>query len=358
MSKIRDFILKFSKNDMSDIHIREGEYIYYRKEGLLLKSDLRIYREDIVSFLEENNIFFIKKLNHVKEIDFSLVLFQSTMRFRANMFLTMSKIALVLRLIKEDIKSFKELNLTISEEQISDFSSGLIFITGPTGSGKTSSQAAIIEYINKNFSKHIICIEDPIEYSFINKKSIISQREIGCDSLDFNRALVSSLRQDPDIIVIGEVRDFQTLDIAMKAAETGHLCFCTMHTLGIRSTIERILGLVDGVEREDILMQLSQLIRCVLSQQLVILRDGTRVPVVEFTKLDKSISNLIREGKLNQLESYIMTKSKQGMINMDKELIKLHEEGLISHRDLIKLCIDREFVKNKVSVNGGEFYVY
>ena len=263
------------------------------------------------------------------------------------MFFNMGKTGISLRKISTEIKSFTELSIPVKVENLCGFSSGIVFITGPTGSGKTTSLAAIIDYINENSKRHIITIEDPIEFVFKNKNSIITQREVGKDTASFSDAIKSALRQDPDVIVIGEIRDKDTMINAISAAQTGHLCFCTLHTIGAVDTIERIMGFFSGDEKEKIRFEVSIVLKAILSQQLIKLEDS-RLPIVEFIKIEKSISNIIKEGKINQIQNYIQINSSKGLVSMDSELLKMYYKGFINREDILRKCLDKEYVLKNI----------
>lgn len=345
LKTIMDIINDLSKCDYSDIHIKSGEKIAIRFLGEIHFLDYIVEYSDIVSFLEKV-IGISKYENENFEKDFSFS--YEKYRYRGNVFFSMGKISLSLRKISHEIKSFKELNIAIEEDFLCDFSSGLVFITGATGSGKTTSLAAIIQHINENSKKHIITIEDPVEYTFKNKKSIITQREVGRDTSSFSSAIKSSLRQDPDIIVIGEIRDKHTMKAAINAAQTGHLCFCTLHTIGAVSTIERILGFFSNEEKEEVRFELSMILKAIFSQQLVKIEEK-RIPIVEFLSVEKSISNIIKEGKINQIQNYIHINSSKGLISMDSELLKIYYEGKITEKTIFKICLDKEYIQKNIN---------
>ena len=355
MSRILDFIENLRDSDYSDIHIREGERISIRILGDIIRTDTVTEIKDITDFIKEIGLEFKdgfssycdeEKSDSSYERDFSF--YYSGFRFRGNMFFNMGKTGISLRKISTEIKSFTELSIPVKVENLCGFSSGIVFITGPTGSGKTTTLAAIVQYINENCRKHIITIEDPIEFVFKNKNSIITQREVGKDTASFSDAIKSSLRQDPDVIIIGEVRDAETMRNAIRAAETGHLCFCTLHTVGSVSTVERIAGMFSGDEKERIKFELSTVLKAILSQQLLKV-ENRRVPVVEFLLTDKSVLNMIKEGKTGQIPNYIHTNSSKGLISMDTELLKVYSEGMISRDVLMNKCIDREYIGKSVS---------
>ncbi len=346
LGKITNLISSISIYDYSDIHIKEDEKVAIRILGEIEFLDLTLRLKDIEIFLEEVGLKKSKDLLSGEEIDFSFS--QQGYRYRGNIFHSMSKVSITLRRISYQIKDFKELGISINVESLSSYSGGLVFITGPTGSGKTTSLAAIIENINKNSKKHIITIEDPVEYTFENKNSIITQREVGKDTASFYHAIKSAMRQDPDIIVIGEVRDKETMRAALSAAQTGHLCFCTLHTLGAVATIDRILGFFSNDEKEKIGFELSMVLRAIFSQQLVKIGEK-RIPVVEFMKVEKSISNIIKEGKINQIQNYIHINASKGLVSMDKELLKIYKKGLITKNKLRSICLDKEYIEKNIN---------
>lgn len=361
LNKIEVFLNNIN-NNISDIHIREEENIIVRINGRIEYSDTYTTRKEIIDFLKLHRI-----LNNSKEeykyygfeqffSENDIAIDNQKNRFRGNIFLySCGKLGIVFRKIDKYIKSIEELGIPDILKKICNLNSGLFIITGPTGSGKTSTQAAIIKYINENYQKHIITIEDPIEYVFRNEKSIITQREIGKDSESFGCALKYSLRQDPDVIVIGEIRDNETLKAAMNAAETGRLCICTMHTLGVAATIDRIIDIFESDEKEKYRFQLSMVLECIYSQQLISVKQDLssikRVVVSEVLIADKSSRNMIREGKNNQIANYLITNKEKGMISMDDELVKLYNRNIIEYEQLIFHCIDREYIDKKVSKN-------
>lgn len=366
MSKILKTLTMLDEK-ISDIHIREGENIFIRSNGTLKSTDIKVNYEEIVEFLvrieqrleflyrynidtgEDNNVYKQKIDEYFRNgFDFSFEL--ESIRYRVNGFMfSNGRLGMVLRKNSSTIRTFEELGLPSTLKELCKIKSGLFIISGPTGSGKTSTLSAILEYINQNLKKHIVTIEDPIEYVFENKKSIFTQREFADDFISFSDALKSVLRQDPDIIVIGEVRDEETLETAMRAAETGHLCICTMHTLGSVATIDRILDLFKSEEKDKYRAQLAMVLKVIFSQQLISIEQGkNRTVVSELLIVDKSVQNMIRENKVNQISNHIITNSKKGMLLMDNELIELYKKGIIDIVQLESSCIDSEFIR-KVS---------
>lgn len=336
--------------DISDIYFIEGEKVSYRKHLYIDFLEHVVSREEIEVFLNEiEKTYVLEGIYKNYNIDFSFRF--GRYRFRSNLFLDRGRYALIMRKIEDEIKDINGLCLPTEVETVCNFNSGIVFITGPTGSGKSTTMASLIENINLNMKKHIITIENPIEQVFENKKSVINQREILVDVKDFSSGVISSLRQDPDIIVIGEVRDIETMSAAMMAAETGHLCICTLHTIGAANSIERVIGMYPKSEQDAIRFELSLVLRAILSQQLLIIEENNTEkirPVVEFMISDKSISNMIKENKINQISNYIMTNKEKGMISMDKTLIELYKNKKIKIEQVIEKSIDKDFVRKNI----------
>ena len=279
------------------------------------------------------------------EVDFSVSL-DNGARFRVNAYKQKGDYALAIRVINIIIPSFEELNLPLSISTFTQKNKGLVLVTGPTGSGKSTTLASLIDMINKNRQTHIITLEDPIEYIHNHKKSIINQREIGRDSVDFNSALRASLRQDPDVILIGEMRDAETISIALRAAETGHLVFSTMHTIGAAKTIDRIIDSFEASKQQQIRSQLSTVCTGIVSQQLIpTIDEKARVVATEVMIPNTAIRNLIRENKIYQIQNIIQTSSKQNMFSMDQDISRLYKQGLISKENLINKCNDLQYIK-------------
>lgn len=333
------------EEDISDFHLREGSTLYYREEGRLKRFDYELTSNDFADLVGSQRFESYLNDSRGNEMDFSLEL--ASMRYRCNMFTSMGRMGLVMRRIVSGVKTIDEMGLPTSFKKVAAMKSGLVIISGPTGSGKSTSMAAIVEEINRSQEKHIISIEDPIEYEFESKKSLISQREVGRDTASFSDGLKNSLRQDPDVIMIGEIRDEETLKIGLRAAETGHLCIATIHTLGSAASIDRILDMFSLSDRDKIASNLALVLRAVISQNLVMTSKGRRV-CFDILFVDKSVSNMIREGKTNQIPNYMSTGKFKDMNSMDDDLIKLYDEGLIGLTDIKTNCLDINYCKRKV----------
>ena len=344
MNNIENVLLSLEKEEISDIHISEGRNVSYRKDGEIYFMNRGISRNDIVEFTESiGKVKIMREQEVFEETDCSFKI--GKFRYRGNIYTQRKSVSISIRRIP-GIKTIEELGLPEEINKIFGITSGIVFITGPTGSGKTTTLSAIIEHINRNYRKHIITIEDPIEYIFESKKSIVTQREVGVDTQSFSGAIKSSLRQDPDIIVIGEIRDAQTMKTALRAAETGHLCIATLHTTGSMATIERIIGMFSEGEKDKVRYELSIVLKAVMSQKLIKSEKG-RIPVVEFMNVDKPIANMIREEKLNQIPNYIYTNKSKGMISMDCQLVDLYRLNRISREEMVCQSIDKEYVSKR-----------
>jgi twitching motility protein PilT len=251
-------------------------------------------------------------------------------RYRANIFFERGDLSIAIRLINNEIKSIVELNLPYKLFNLIKRPMGLILVTGPTGSGKSTTLAAMINEINKDEEKHIITIEDPIEYVFTNKKSIVHQREIGKDLLTFDDGLISVLRQDPDVIMLGELRDKLSVDTVLKASETGHLVISTLHTSSAKSTINRITGIYESHELDKIRNLLADSLIAIISQKLYKRIDGDGViPAFEIMINTTATANLIRKGEVGQIDSYLLMDQKIGSISMEKSVESLVKKGII-----------------------------
>jgi len=267
-------------------------------------------------------------------------------RFRVNLFYQRGCMAATFRRLSDHVADLKELNLPETLYDLCELQDGMVLVTGPTGSGKTSTLAALIERINESRPCHIMTIEDPVEYVFDHKTALINQRELYTDVPSFAEGLRSALREDPDVILVGEMRDLETMRTAIMAAETGHLVLATLHTRDATSTIGRIVGVYPTDEQEQIAHQLSLALRAVISQKLIRLKDGSgRVPAMEIMMVTPGISNMIRRHKTEQIRSVIETGAAQGMQSMEHAFIRLYKEGKIDRQTVLKNARDVNFVE-------------
>jgi twitching motility protein PilT len=282
------------------------------------------------------------------EIDFAYSI-PNVGRYRVNIFKQRGTYALVIRIINTVIPKPELLGLPLPVVELTMKKRGLVLVTGPTGSGKSTTLASLIDSINTNYSNHIITLEDPIEYLHKHKKSIVNQREIGSDSLSFANALRVALREDPDVILVGEMRDFETIEIAITAAETGHLVFSTLHTIGAVNTIDRIIDVFPPHQQQQIRVQLASVLEGVISQQLIPTADGKgRAAAFEVLLPNPAIRSLIREGKNHQIASFIQTNRKQGMLLMDDALYDLFIRGMINRDQALAYAQDQASMERKL----------
>lgn len=266
-------------------------------------------------------------------------------RFRVNVFKQRGSHAIAIRVVGLKIPTLNELGFPPVMKELTEKQRGLVLVTGPTGSGKSTTLAAMINEINMTRAEHIITLEDPVEYLHKHNKCIINQREIGKDSLSFKNALRAVLREDPDVILVGEMRDVETISIAITAAETGHLVLSTLHTIGAAKTIDRIIDVFPPYQQQQIRVQLSTVIQGIVSQQLLPKADGSgRVAALEIMVVTPAIQNLIREGKSHQIDSAVQTGGKYGMKTMDMALADLYKKSMISYDTALTYSVDREIL--------------
>ncbi len=351
----------------SDLHICTDAAPVIREDGELKRLNYEKFTPQVTQrmmyeIISDDNV---TKFETTKELDFSYALptpvhmrkpGQTNIiraRFRVNMYRDRGSVAAAFRLISSRIPTVEELNLPPLLKHLSERPRGLILVTGPTGSGKSTSLAAMVNHINENFSHHIITIEDPVEYLHQHKQCIINQRELGQDTLSFNNALRASLREDPDVLLVGEMRDMETISLAVTAAETGHLVFATLHTNNAAESIDRIIDVFPPGQQEQIRIQLSNNLIAIVSQQLLPRVSGPgRLPANEIMIATPAIRNLIRENKTHQIPSSIQTSAAAGMISMDQCLRDMYMKGLITLEDAMTRCMNPEELKKMINLGG------
>lgn len=334
----------------SDIHITVDSTPVARIKGKFIKLTDKILTkydtEEMAKEIAGEKNF--KRIQEHGECDFSVAI-ESGERFRVNAYKQKGHYAIAIRTITSQIPSFETLGLPEVLKTFTEKHKGLVLVTGPTGSGKSTTLASLIDIINENQQRHIITLEDPIEYVHHHKQSLVNQREIGQDTESFNTALRAILRQDPDVILVGEMRDPETISIALTAAETGHLVFSTLHTVGSAKTIDRIVDMFPSEQQQQIRTQLSTVCEGVISQQLLQTIDGRkRVAALEVMVATPAIRNLIRENKTYQIPNMIQTGSKFGMQSMDQELVNLYRQGSITRDSVLSRCTDYEYTSRLV----------
>lgn len=331
-AELEDLLEIVGENNASDLHLTVGRHPSIRVDGRL--RDLskypvltREHAENLIhSFISEEQK---NKLSEMREIDFSYG-YKDKSRFRVNVFYQKGYLSAALRFLPSKIRTVKQLNLPSIIEKFALHSQGFFLVVGPTSHGKTTTLAAMVDYINHNFNKHIVTIEDPIEYIFNQDKCIVEQREVGSDTISFDRALRSALRQDPDVIMLGEMRDLETISTALTAAETGHLVLATLHTNSAAQTIDRIIDIFPAEAKNQVRSQLAASLLGIVSQRLVPRVDFGRTPAVEVLVANSAIRNLIREGKIYQIDLVIETSVEEGMVSLNRFLADLVQKKEIS----------------------------
>ena len=343
---LKELLVNTIEMGASDLHLTVGVPPTVRKNGKLVQiGKENLLPNDIEKFAKEILDSKYDEYLEIGEYDISYSL-TGVGRFRVNVFKQRNSDAIAIRVIALKIPTLEELRYPTVLKEIANKQRGLILVTGPTGSGKSTTLAAMINEINSSRQGHIITLEDPIEYLHKHKSCIINQREIGKDSKSYQNALKAILREDPDVILVGEMRDLETISIAITAAETGHLVLSTLHTIGAAKTIDRIIDVFPPYQQQQVKVQLSSVLQAVVSQQLIEKSDGSgRTAALEVMVTTPGIQNLIREGKTHQIESAVQTGSKYGMKTMDMALADLYKRGAISSESAISYSVDRETLK-------------
>jgi len=342
--RVETLLEEVVKKKASDLHLQVGVAPMLRVDGALSpvpNSDVlteESIEQLIFAILDEDQKQILLK---DKEFDFSFA-FGDLGRFRVNAFHERGNMAAALRLIPNEISTVEQLGLPSVVNKFADYPRGLVLVTGPTGSGKSTTLAAMINKINNERASHIITIEDPIEYTHKSNKSIIVQREVHYDTYSFSAALRSSLREDPDVVLIGEIRDLETISSAITIAETGHLVFATLHTNSASQSIDRIIDVFPPHQQPQIRTQLASILMAICSQRLIPVIGGGRIAAAEILIATPAVRNIVREGKSHQLEAVIQTGAEHGMQSMDKTLVSLIHNGTITYDEARNYAVDLE----------------
>lgn len=351
LTPLKDLLGTTMEQSASDLHLTVGVPPVIRVNGELKQ----IGSEKLQPIDTENYAKVIlgeayNEYVRVGEMDTSFAI-PGIGRFRVNIFKQRGSHAIAIRVVGLKIPTLADLQFPSVTKDIITNKRGLVLVTGPTGSGKSTTLAAMINEINATRAAHIITLEDPIEYLHKHNKSIINQREIGKDTLSYANALRSILREDPDVILVGEMRDLETISVALTAAETGHLVFSTLHTIGAAKTIDRIVDVFPPYQQQQVKIQLAAVLKGIVSQQLLPKSDGKgRKAALEIMIATTAIQNMIREGKTHQVESSIQTGAKYGMKTMDMSLAELYKKGLISYETALSYAIDRDMLSKIISL--------
>ena len=335
----------------SDIFIVAGLPLSYRVNGVLFHKGERLMPDSTEAFIRQ-----IYELTHTHPIDdflkngdddFSFAI-RGLSRFRVSTYKQRGSLAAVIRVITFELPNPAELGIPDAVMGLSEYTKGMVLVTGPAGSGKSTTLACLVDRINSTKQDHIITLEDPLEYLHRHKESIVSQREISTDTENYLVALRAALRQSPDVILLGEMRDFETIQTAMTAAETGHLVLSSLHTIGAANTISRIIDVFDASQQRQIAVQLSMVLKAVVSQQLIPAKNGTLVPAFEIMVMTPAISNMIRDNKVHQIDGIIYTSAKEDMISMDNSLLELYRKGIITQETVLQYCTNPEMTRKKL----------
>lgn len=356
MNDLLDVLRKAVDLGASDIFIVAGQPLCCKVEGDIVSIDqVRVMPDlakDLISQAYNLADRPMDRFDETGDDDLSVSV-SGLARFRINTYKQRGSYSAVIRIIAFDIPDFSRMRIPQEVLRIADETKGIVLVTGPAGSGKSTTLACIIDQINKTRNCHIITLEDPIEYLYKNDKSIISQREVELDTVDYVTALRASLRQAPDVILLGEMRDHDTISTALTAAETGHLMLSTLHTLGSANTVDRIIDVFPPAQQAQVRIQLSMLLRTVISQQLVPNTNSGVSPVFEIMQVNNAIRNMIRESKTHQIDTVITSSASEGMISMDNSLLELHKKGEITAEAAINHALGQEAMIKRVKAMGS-----
>ncbi|OGS01888.1 MAG: type IV pili twitching motility protein PilT [Elusimicrobia bacterium RIFCSPLOWO2_12_FULL_59_9] len=355
-STLKELFLLMRQKQASDLHLTSGVPPVLRIDGHLIQTPFEPLTPDacqrlVYSLMSEQQR---SRFEQTNEIDMAFAI-EGLGRLRMNVYRQRGRVGAAIRAVPSDFKSFEELGLPPVSFKLMELSNGIILITGESGSGKSTTLASMINYLNQNESMHIVTIEDPIEFVHEHRKSLVNQREVGSDTESFSQALKYILRQDPDVILIGEMRDLETISTALNVAETGHLVLATLHTQDSVQTFNRIIDVFPSGQQEQIRIQLSFVLQAVFSQQLVPMASGAgRALAAEVLMATPAVRHLIREKKLEQIHTMIQTGSQYGMQTMNYALAKLVMDGAISLQDGLTHCTDAQDFRQLVQQNSRQ----
>ena len=350
---VMELLTSAVEQNAADIFLIPGMPFSYKIGGrIICQGDNRIMPDEMDKMITE--IYGLAKNRGMDKVqshgddDFSFAI-PGVSRFRASVFRQRGSLAGIIRVVRFELPDAGQLHLPDSIIGVSSLTKGMVLVTGPAGSGKSTTLACIIDEINSTRNAHVITLEDPIEYLHRHKKSVVTQREIVTDTDSYVTGLRASLRQAPDVILLGEMRDYETISIAMTAAETGHLILSTLHTVGAANTIDRVIDAFPSNQQQQIRTQLAMVLDAVISQQLIPTVDGGVQPAFEIMFLNNAIRNMIRESKIHQIDGIIATSQEEGMISMDNSLIKLYRDGVISRDPALAYSSNSELMEKKLA---------
>ena len=348
---ITEMLQKATNANASDIFIVAGLPLSYKVNGILHSEGERLMPKDTELLIR--SIYELdgnRSMNHFLETgddDFSFAV-PGLSRYRVSTYKQRGSLAAVIRVIAFELPNPEILGIPSVVLSLTSLTKGLVLVTGPAGSGKSTTLACLVDRINSSRQNHIITLEDPLEFLHRHKKSIVSQREISTDTDNYLTALRAALRQSPDVILLGEMRDHETIQTVMTAAETGHLVLSSLHTVGAANTISRIIDVFEPSQQHQIAVQLSMVLRAVVSQQLVPSVNGEMIPAFEIMIMTPAISNMIRDNKIHQIEGIIYTSAKEDMISMDNSLLQLYKENKISRETVLQYCTNAEMIRKRL----------
>lgn len=351
MKSLKEYLELAVQSGASDVFLVAGSPVSHKLEGQIVPmDDEKIFPPHTRQLISEIYQMAEKPMDEYiagGDDDFSFAV-PGLARFRVNTYRQRGSMAAVIRIVSFEIPDWQELNIPEEVMKLADVSSGMVLFTGTAGSGKSTTQACLIDRINKNQHCHIITLEDPIEFLHRNQGSIVSQREIAVDTADYLSALRACLRQSPDVIQLGEMRDHETIKTAMTAAETGHLLMATLHTSGAVSSIDRVIDAFPANQQSQIRTQLAAVLHTVVSQQLLPDVDGNMVPAFEIMHVNSAIRNMIRENKGHQIDMAIASGGSEGMISMDQSIISLYQQGKISYQTALDYADNPEQLQRRL----------
>lgn len=355
MYDLNEILIQSVKERASDIHLTSGRAPSYRVDGVLApimgeRLTPQMLEEILLPLIDKRHR---EELEETGQTDFAYAI-SGVGRFRVNVFKQRGTLAAVMRSLPFNIPEPEDLGIPREVVEMTSRKRGLVLVTGPTGSGKSTTLASLIHVINRTYPYHIITLEDPIEYLHRHDKSVVNQREIGSDSTDYAQALRAALREDPDVILVGEMRDLETISTAITAAETGHLVFSTLHTIGADKTIDRIIDVFPPNQQQQVRIQLASVLECIVSQQLLKKADGSgRVAALEVLFANNAVRNLIRESKTYQIPSVMQTNKRAGMQTMDDALYDLFMRKVIDADTAVTYAQDPVSMNKKVNLDAG-----
>ena len=351
MESVQTYLKWAVEENASDLFVVAGRAVSIKRDGELvsIQGD-RLMPDDSEALVRELYNMAHRSIDRcisVGDDDFSLSV-TGLARFRVNTYRQRGSLSAVIRIVSFGIPNWREMDIPEEIMKIANMTRGMVLVTGPAGGGKSTTLACVVDAVNRTRDAHIITIEDPIEYLHRNDKSIISQRELAMDTSSYVTALRASLRQAPDVILLGEMRDLETIQTAMTAAETGHLVISTLHTVGAVNTIDRIIDVFPPAQQQQVRIQLAQVLKTVVSQQLLPTPAGGLVPAFEIMHLNNAVRSMVRDSRIHQIDSVIQTSAAEGMISMDESILRLYKAGRITAETAIHCAMNPDQLQKKL----------